>query len=328
MEPQAQAVQVEAASKLVLQYYQLETDHDPGTTAETVERDLPRSGITKALIFDVTAQTAGTSAGGRAALTSQLDQISVGVVESNRVSEIDGEDLDAFNVLRGNHALIDVSATNNQRNVFGYTYAFDPFMLGPNMDYSRPFGLPGSVARKIRVLYDADATTDAGLQLDDKRMAISAIVSTDGSSAGYMSFTRHSFTGATGGVNTFTTVPTSGPNSKLLGVMNFEATSAPDITADTEHRTTQTIRSQALTVNRKDILGPIYTTTMAAINGQYETGAINDEGYTLWNLGFRNDNNSLGVPTVGGIPSEMEIKTSTGAATAARVHAVILNTNI
>ena len=235
---------------MVLQYYQLETDHDPGTTAETVERDLPRAGITKALIFDVTAQTAGTSAGGRTALTSQLDQISVGVVESNRVSEIDGEDLDAFNVLRGNHALVDTSASNNQRNVFGYTYPFDPFMIGPNMDYSRPFGLPGSVARKIRILYAADATTDAGLQLDDKRLAISAIVSTDGSSAGYTAFTRDAFTGATGGVKHYTTVPTSGPNSKLLGVFNFETTSAADITADTEHRTTQTIRTQALTVNR------------------------------------------------------------------------------
>ena len=313
---------------MVLQYYQLETDHDPGTTAETVERDLPRTGITKALIFDVTAQTAGTSAGGRTALTSQLDQISVGVVESNRVSEIDGEDLDAFNVLRGNHALIDVSASNNQRNSFGYTYPFDPFMIGTNMDYSRPFGLPGSVARKIRILYAADATTDAGLQLDDKRCAISAIVSTDGSSAGYMAFTRDSFTGATGGVKRYTTVPTSGPNSKLLGVLNFETTGAADITTDTEHRTTQTIRTQALTVNRKVIAGPLYTTTMDAINGQFETGAINDEGYSLWNLGFRNDNNNLGVPTVGGIPSEMEIETATGAADACRVHAVILNTNI
>ena len=123
-------------------------------------------------------------------------------------------------------------------------------------------------------------------------------------------------------------MPTSGPNSKLLGVFNFETTGAADITADTEHRTTQTIRSQAITINRKDILGPLYTTTMQFINGQYETGAINDEGYSLWNLGFRNDNNSLGVPTVGGIPNEMEIKTSTGAADAARVHAVILNTNI
>lgn len=312
---------------MVLQWYLLEPDYDPGTTAETVERDLPRTGVTKALIFDVTAQTNGTSAGSRNALTSQLDQISVGVVESNRVSEIDGEDIDAFNVLRGNHALIDTSAVNNQRNVFGYTYPFDPFMIGHRMDFSRPFGLPGSVARKIRILFAADATTDAGLQLDDKRVAISSIVSTDGSSAGYMSFTRDSYTAAVG-VNKYTTVPTSGPNSKLLGVFNFETTSAADVTTDAGHRTIQSIQQQALTVNRRDILGPIYPTTMDFINGQFETGAINDEGYSLWNLGFTNDNNNLGVPTVGGIPSEMEIRALGGVADAVRTHAVILNTNI
>jgi len=184
---------------LVLQYYLLETDHNPGTGAETVERDLPRVGVTKALVFDVTAQTNGTSAGGRTALTAQLDQISVGVVESNRVSEIDGEDLDALNVLRGNHALINVSATANARNVFGMVYPFDPYCIGPNLDYNKPFGVPGSIARKIRILYEADQTVDAGLQLDDKRTAIAAIVRTEQSSAGYLTITRDSYTSVDGG---------------------------------------------------------------------------------------------------------------------------------
>jgi len=312
---------------LVLQYYLLETDFNPGTGAETVERDLPRIGVTKALVLDVTAQTNGTSAGGRTALTSQLDQISVGVVESNRVSEIDGEDLDALNVLRGNHALIDTSAVANQRNVFGMVYPFDPFCIGSNLDYNRPFGVPGSIARKLRVLFDADATVDAGLQLDDKRMAIAAIVRTDQGSAGYLTITRDSYT-STDGSDNFTTVPTSGPNSKLLGVLNFETTGAADVTTDGDHRSNQGITEQAITVNRRDILGPIYTTVMQIHNGQYETGAINDEGYSLWNFGFNAADANIGVPTVGGIPNEMEIRSRAGVAEATRNHALILNTNV
>lgn len=313
---------------MTLEYFLLESDDNPGTGTEQDRRDLPRAGIIKALIFDITAQTNGTSAGTRTDLTAQVDQIQIGAVESNSVSQIDGEDLDGFNTLMGNHALIDTNASDNHRNVFGFTLPLDPFMIGPNMDFNQPYGLPGSVARRVVFDYAADVVTDAGLAIDDKRMAIGAIVRKDGASVGYMTFHRHSFAGATGGVNTFTDVPTSGPNSKLLGVFNFEATNAGEVTGDGDHRTTQSIRDQAITVDRKVRLGPIYTTMMAAIHGQYETGAINDEGYSLWNLGMRNQTGQLGVPIVGGIPNNMEIRSSTGAAVTNRVHAIILNTNI
>ena len=48
-----------------IKYYLLETDDDPGTGAETDNRDLPRDSVTKCLIFDAIAQTNGTSAGTR-----------------------------------------------------------------------------------------------------------------------------------------------------------------------------------------------------------------------------------------------------------------------
>ena len=126
----------------------------------------------------------------------------------------------------------------------------------------------------------------------------------------------------------FTTVPTSGPNSKLLAILNFETTGAADVTADGDHRSNQGITEQAITVNRRDILGPIYTTVMQHHNGQYETGAVSDEGYSLWNLGVNPTDNNMGVPTVGGIPNEMEIRSRSGVAEATRNHAVILNTNV
>ena len=74
---------------MALQYFLLERDFNFGTAAETANRDLPRTGVTKSLIFDVTAQNNGTSAGSRLLLTSMMDQYRLGVVESNLVSEID-----------------------------------------------------------------------------------------------------------------------------------------------------------------------------------------------------------------------------------------------
>jgi len=310
---------------LPLQYYLLETDDNPGTAAETDSRDLPRSGVIKALIFDVTAQNNGTSTGDRITRSAQIDQFRIGVVESNRISEIDGEDLDAFNVLRGCYSYMDNGIEDNERISFGFTYPLDPFMIGPNLDFSQPFGLSGSVGRKIEFVYAGDATTDAGLQMDDTRMAIGAIVRTGSGTGGYLSFHRDAYTAAAGGVNNFTDVPQPG---KLVGVFNFEATNFGEITVDGDHRTTQTIREQSIAINRKDILGPVYTTMSSIINGAAgDLGSGVDEGYSFWNLGINNSSGDLGIPSAGAIPNNMEIRSAGGAATAARVHAVTLNTN-
>ena len=309
---------------MAIKYYLLETDDAPGTGAETDQRDLPRDSTTKALIFDAIAQVNGTSAGTRLTQTAQLDQLRIGAVESNRVGEIDGEDLDAFNVLNGNCTFLDTAAANNSRLSWGMVWPLDPFCIGPNQDLSQNFGIPGTVARKVEFVYAADVITDAGLAIDTKRLAI-GILTSSANSNGYLTFARNAFTGATGGTNTFTDIPQPG---KLLGVLNFETTGAADITADTEGRTTQSIRQQAITIGRKDVLGPLYTTTGAYMNGNYETGAISDEGYTFWNLGIRNEVGPLGVPTNGLIPTDMEVRTSTGAADAIRVYPVVLNTNL
>lgn len=309
---------------MVLQYYLLESDDNPGTGAESDTRDLPREGNIKALIFDVTMQVQGTATSARLDTASQIDQIQIGAVESNEVSAIDGEDLDAYNVLRGNMVPIDAQVTTNARVVIGFTYPLDPHMIGDNQDFSKPFGISGAVARRVSFDYAADINTDGGPTLDDKRMAIGVIVNTSQPTGGYQVFHRKAFTGATGGIFDFTDVPQPG---KLLGTFNFETTNFGEITGDGDHRTTQSIRDQSITINRKVQLGPVYTTMMGMINGNYETGAIPDEGYSLWNLGITNSSGNLGVPTQGGIPDNMEIRTSTGAANAIRVHALILNTN-
>ncbi len=310
---------------MALRYYMLETDDVPGTGIETDQRDLPRDAITKALIFDCAAQVNGTSAGTRLAQTAQVDQFRIGAAESNSVSAIDGEDLDAYNVLNGNYTFLDTSAINNQRLSWGYVYPLDPFMLGFNADFSQPFGISGTVARTIQFTYAADIVTDAGLSIDLKRMAIGCIAKTDGSTNGYTAWLRNAFTGATGGVNTFTDVPQPG---RLLGVLCFETSAAADITVDLDNRTTQSIRAQAITIGRKDVLGPVYTTMSQYFNGSYEIGAISDEGFSFWNLGLHNEVGPLGMPSGANIPTDMELRTSTGAADAIRVYTTTLNTNV
>ena len=301
-----------------MKYYLLEADDNPGSSAEVDSRDLPRQETIKSLILDITAQQSSTTAATRANLAAQIDQVRIGAAESNRVSEIDGEDLDAFNILNGNHTNFHSSTTNNGRVNLGMVYPLDPFTCSPEVDYNQPFGLSGSVARKLEIAYAADGTN-----IDDKRLAI-GIITTPTSTNGYTAFHRDSYT-ASNNVNNFTNIPQPG---KLLGVFNFETTSADDVTTYGGHWTAQTIQEQAITINRKDVLGTIYTTTAAAAQGGYET-LLSDSGYSFWNLGFTNKVGGLGVPTQGQIPQNMEIRSKGGSsADAARVYAVTLNSNV
>lgn len=302
----------------MVQFYLLDEDINPGTAIEVQTRDLPRVGVTKAIIGDVTAQESAATAATRANVAKQIDQVRIGAEESSRISEIDGEDLDAMNVLMGNNVLFDAEATDNARIVWGFTYGLDPFMWNPDIDYNQPFGISGNVARKISVAFDAD-----GNNIDDKRIAIGIIVANT-PTEGYVTFHRDEYTEASGTYHK-TDVPQPG---KLIGVLNFETNGAADVTTDGNHRTGQSIRQQSITIGEKDVLGPIYTTTMAALNGAYEIGALIDEGYSLWNLGMTN---KVGVPSVqtkSRIPSNMKIKSLCGDNATKRTYAITLNDNV
>lgn len=303
---------------MVLQWYMLEPDHDPGTAAETVQRDLPRVGITKALVFNVSALANGTGGQSVQNFAAQLDQIRIGAVESNRVSEIDGEDLFNWNVVNDNHPFVHTSTTNNQVIGIGMTYALDPFCVGSYADYNQSYGITSNVARRIEVLYAADAN-----YIDDKQMAIGAIVKdqTDqNSSGGYVCFSRDSYTAANN-VNNYTRVPQVG---QLIGSFCFETNDTAS--GQTTERTANDIQQQAIQQNRKDLLGPIYPDIAKDFVGQYELGSIGDEGYWFWNLGVRNEIGQIGR---GPIPDLMDIRSLGGSdAGAVRVHGVRLNTNV
>lgn len=308
---------------MVLQWYLLEDGDDPGTSAEVDSRDLPRETITKALIFQINALAAGTGGQSRANLAAQLDQVRIGAVESNRVSEIDGEDLDAWNALNGNHAFFHSSTTNNQAIALGMTYNLDPYCMGPKIDYNQSFGISPSVARKVEFAYAADGAADTLLTAyDSKQLSIGAIAkdSEQSTTGGYLTFNRHSYTNAAS-TNEFTTIP--GPG-QLLGVFGFET----DDTASgqTAIRTANNITELAITVGRKDLLGPVYPDMIKSVHGQYETGAISDEGYFFWNLGISNEVGALGR---GPIPDKAEIRAKGGTDTGAvRLYTARLNTNV
>ena len=304
---------------MVFQWYLLETDDDPGTGAETDNRDLPRTGTTKALILNMPALANGTTGHSIQNYAAQLDQVRIGAVESNRVSEIDGEDLFNFNILVDNHPFFHTSTTNNQVISIGMTYPLDPFCYGSYVDYNQTYGISANVARKVEFLYAAD-----GSAIDDKQLAIGAVVKSspgdDATTLGYTCFSRDSQTAANNR-NDFLTVPQPG---QLLGVFGFETNDTAS--GQTAERSANDIQEQAITINRKDVLGPIYPDVAKDFNGQYELGSIGDEGYWFWNLGWRNEIGQLGR---GPIPDKLEIRSKGGSdAGAYRMHAVRLNTNV
>lgn len=308
---------------MVLQWYLLEDADDPGTTAETDSRDLPREVTTKALILQIEAIAAGTGTCTRINLAAQLDQVRIGAVESNRVSEIDGEDLDAWNVLNGNHAFFHSSATDNQIIATGMTYNLDPYCMGPKCDYNQSFGISPSVARKIEFLYAADGAADTlSVAVDNKQLSIGCIAKDreQTGTGGYLAFARNGYS-TVNNVNAYTTIPQPG---QLLGVLGFETNDTA--ASQTAIRSANDIQEVALTVGKKDLLGPIFPDMIKSFNGQYEIGALTDEGFFFWNLGVSNEVGALGR---GPIPDQTEIRIKGGSdAGAIRVYAARLNTNV
>jgi len=308
---------------MVLQWYLLEDSDDPGTGAETDSRDLPREVTSKALILQIEAIANGTGGTSRVNLAAQLDQLRIGAVESNRVSEIDGEDLDAWNVLNGNNAFYHNSNTDNQIIALGMTYNLDPYCMGPKADFNQNFGMSPSVARKVEFLYAADGAADTlNVAVDNKQLSIGIIAKDreQPGTGGYLCFSRDARS-TTNNVNTYQSIPQPG---QLLAVLGFETNDTA--AAQTAIRTANDITEMAVTVGKKDLLGPVYPDTLKSFNGTYETGALSDEGYFMWNLGVANEIGALGR---GPIPDQTEIRVKGGSdAGAIRVYAARLNTNV
>jgi hypothetical protein len=297
-------------------YYMLESGDAIGTGAETDNRDLPRELTTKALLFNLEALANGTGGQTRLNLAAQLDQVRIGAVESNRISEIDGEDLDAFNVLNGNSAYLHTSTTDNQVITLGMTYALDPFVMGPYPDFNQSFGISGRVARKVEYAMAADGTG-----IDGKNLAI-GLVGKDNqqTTGGYLTFLRATNTMANN-TNFYADVPQPG---QLLGIHFFETNETSS--GQTAIRTANDIQQLSITLSRKDILGPVYPDMIKQTQGQYEMGSLSDEGFGFWNLGIRNEVGTLGR---GPIPDKMEMKALGGSdAGAARFYVARLNSNV
>lgn len=303
---------------MALQWYMLENDDNPGAGVETDSRDLPSGVITKALVFSIIALQATTTPATRGGLGAQVDMFKLSAVESSGVSEIEGEDLDAFNVLNHNHAFFEASSTDNEVIHLGMTYALDPFLLGANPEYNQNFGITPNVARQIKFTYGADVT-----DIDNKQMAIGVIAkdSEQSSSGGYVTFQQSLNTTTTNNVNLWGDVSQPG---YLLGVLGFETNNTAD--AQTALRTANDIQEISVTAGRKELLGPVYPDMIKSFCGNYETGAISDEGYFFWNLGIRNEIGQLGR---GPIPNDMEVKVKGGSdAGAIKIYPVRLNTNV
>ena len=122
---------------------------------------------------------------------------------------------------------------------------------------AKKFNIGPLVSGSLRGFGQAVGATATADGVDDKRMAIGIVTTPAQSSGGYVTFHRDTYTGVNG-VNNFTDVVQPG---KLLGVHGFETNSWADELTDGDHRTGSDIQEIAITIDRKDVLGPIYPTT-------------------------------------------------------------------
>ena len=291
----------------------------PGAAATTLTDDIKFGFTATSLHLDTFGLLVASAADTYQGVVDEVIQVRYSDVESNPVSTIDGDDL--FNFLP--HIGVSPFITNNVVTADNTPKAFtlvQPFSPFPN-DPQKNFGLAPNKGVQFTVDWLADTTIDnrtydltvEGMSADIKPSPIGAI-----------RFNRDAFTAAVGEEN-FTDI--TGNGQRLLGIANFETTeydalaasAAPDVT---------TIRQQAILYSNDIKVGPYKTYRSWGMNRlKPATLDASGNGNTL-NLGasFQDFgiNNAAGRLGLDMLNQNVKIRTTGGAANAARVNAVIL----
>ena len=293
----------------------------PGASATTLTDDIKFGFTATTLHLDTFGLLVASASDTFQGVVDEVTQVRYSDVNSNPVSTIDGDDLHDFLPNIGVQPFLTNNAltVDNQPKAFSLPYPFSPF---PN-DPSKNYGLAPNKGVQFTVDWLADTTID-GRTYDLTVEGISADIKP--SPIGAIRFIRDSFTAAVGGQE-FTDI--TGTGQRLLGIANFETTeydalaasAAPDVT---------TIREQAVLYSNDIKVGP-YKTYRAGSMTDYKaaplqasgTGSLLNLGHTFQDFGIQNASGRLGLDISGG--QNVKIRTTGGAANAARVNAVILN---
>ena len=291
----------------------------PGAAATTLTDDIKFGFTATALHLDTFGLLVASAADTFQGVVDEVIQTRWSDVDSNPVSTIDADDLFNFLPNIGQSPFITNNAltVDNQNKAFSLTTPFSPF---PN-DATKNYGLPPNSGVQFVVDWLADTTIDnrtydltvEGITADIKPNPIGTVV-----------FKRDSFTAVVGG-DDFTDI--TGNGQRLLGIQNFETTEFDALAASAATDVT-TIRQQAILYSNDIKVGPykpyrswgMNKFKPAPLQGS-GTGTVLNLGSSFVDFGINNASGPLGLNISN---ANVKIRTTGGAANAARVNAVVL----
>ena len=298
----------------------IRNQRSPGTAQTTLTDDIKLAFTAHALHLDTFGLLVASASDTYQGVVDEVSQVRYSDVNSNPVSTIDGDDLFNFLPNIGVHPFITNNAltVDNQPKAFTLVQPFSPF---PN-DPQKNFGLAPNKGVQYTVDWLADTTID-GRTYDLTVEGIDA--ATKGSPIGAVRFARKAFTAAVGEEDF---MDITGQGSRLLGVANFETTEYDALAASTAPDVT-TIREQAILYSNDVKVGPYKTYRSWGMNKNKPAlidaagnGNLLNLGASYQDFGINNASGRLGLDMQN---ANLKIRTTGGAANAARVNAVILN---
>ena len=291
----------------------------PGASATTLTDDIKLGFTAHSFQLDTFGDLVASASDTFQGVVDEVTNVRYSDVDSNPLSTIDGDDLYDFLPNIGIPQFITNNAltVDNQPKAFSLTQPLSPF---PN-DPSKNYGLPPNKGVQFTVDWLADTT------IDDRfyDLTVEGVSETQNSPIGYCRFLRDAFTAAVGGDN-FTDI--TGTGKRLLGVANFETTEFDALAASAAADVT-TIRNQAVLYSNDIKVGPYKTYRAWSKNNHYKpaplqasgTGNQLNLGHSFQDFGTQNQNGPLGLNIAG---ANVKIRTTGGAANAARVNVLVL----
>lgn len=292
----------------------------PGASATTLTDDIKFGFTATSLHLDTFGLLVASASDTFQGVVDEVTNVRYSDVDSNPVSSIDGDDL--FDLLPhfGATPFITNNAltVDNQPKAFSLMQPLSPF---PN-DPSKNYGLAPNRGVQFSVDWQNNTTIDnrtydltvEGITADIKPNPIGAV-----------RFVRDAQTLAVGG-QVFTDL--TGTGQRLLGVGNFETTEFDTLGASAATDVT-TIREQAILYSNDIKVGPYKTFRSWSMNipklGPLTAAGNGNQlnlGHTFQDFGIYNSSGRLGLDISGG--QNVKIRTTGGAANAARINAVVL----
>jgi len=291
----------------------------PGTAAATLTDDIKFGFTATALHLDTFGDIVASASDTYQGVVDEVIQVRFSDTDSNPVSTIDGDDLFNFLPNIGQHPFI----TNNALTIDGQPKAFSltqPFSPFPN-DPTKNYGLTPNKGVQFTIDWLADTTIDSrtydltveGVTADIKPNPI-----------GYVRFLRDAFTAVVGG-DQFTDI--TGTGKRLLGVASFETTEYDALGAGAAVDVT-TIRQQAILYSNDIKVGPYKMFRAWGMNkfkpaplDAAGNGTVLNLGSSYSDFGINNASGELGLNISG---ANVKVRTTGGAANAARVIPVVL----